>query len=105
MTDHTAADVQNSVRTVECAKLGRQAPGLAQPPFEGELGQEIYNRVSAEAWKAWKDDMMIKVINEYRLNLAESEDYEALMQQMRAFLGLGTGKVLEVENPDRGKQA
>lgn len=92
-----------SDRIVQCAKLGKEAPGLDAPPFDGELGQEIYEKISAEAWAMWKDDMMIKVINEYRLNLVEPEQYEVLLQQMRAFLNLGEGTVLEVENEARGK--
>lgn len=90
-------------RMVQCAKLGKTLPGLDKPPFNDPLGLVIYERVSAEAWKSWKEEMMIKVINEYRLNLAEAEDYNALLQQMSIFLGLGEGAAFEVENPDRGK--
>lgn len=97
-----------SQRIVKCVKLNRELPGLAQPPFGGPLGQEIFEKVSNEAWLAWKDDMMIKIINEYRLNMADPEHYEALLKQMRAFLNLseGTGegeKLLEVENETRGR--
>ncbi len=88
---------------VNCAKLKREAPGLEKPPFQGDLGKEIYERVSAEAWKQWSDDMMIKVINEYRLNMADEEHYKTLMNQMRVFLGLNTSEELfEVENAKRG---
>ena len=52
-------------RTVYCAKLKKEAPGLSSPPFSGELGQQIFDHVSAEAWKEWSDDMMIKIINEF----------------------------------------
>lgn len=93
-----------SERLVYCVKLGKEAPGLAAPPFSGELGEEIYNRVSAEAWAMWKDNLMIKVINEYRLNLADAEHYNVLMEQMKAFLNLtDSSKVLEVENAERGR--
>jgi len=92
-------------RLVQCKKLGKELPGLEKPPFDGELGQEIYEAVSLEAWKLWEDDMMIKVINEYRLNLADADNYQVLLNQMRAFLNMGAegGDILEVENPDRGK--
>jgi len=92
-------------RLVQCKKLGKELPGLEKPPFDGELGQEIYEGVSLEAWKLWEDDMMIKVINEYRLNLADADNYQVLLNQMRAFLNMGAegGDILEVENPDRGK--
>jgi len=92
-------------RTVNCVKLGKEAPGLDAPPFSGELGQEIFEKVSAEAWKVWQDDLMIKVINEYRLNLADADQYNVLLQQMKAYLNLENGAVeaLEVGNEQRGK--
>jgi len=91
-------------RTVHCSKLKKEAPGLAKPPFGGELGVEIFNNVSAQAWAEWKDDMMIKVINEYRLNMADEEHYKTLMTQMRVFLGLDSSKeLLEVANAERGR--
>ncbi len=90
---------------VHCVKLKREAPGLSAPPFSGELGERIYNQVSAEAWAMWRDDMMIKIINEYRLNLADPDQYNVLLEQMAAFLGLAGGtEVLEVENAERGRQ-
>lgn len=94
-----------SNRMVHCAKLGCEAPGLDAPPFSGELGEEIYQKVSAEVWKKWQDDMMIKIINEYRLDLSDAKQYEVLLDQMRAFLGLSAkGDVLEVENAERGRR-
>ena len=86
-------------------KLGREAPGLDKPPFDGELGQEIYEKVSAEAWVQWADEVMIRVINEYRLNLVDPEHYDVLLKQMRIFLNLDGDDQsgLELENPDRGK--
>lgn len=91
-------------RTVNCIKLGKQAIGLKEAPFAGELGEEIFNKISAEAWKQWQDDLMIKIINEYRLDLTDEAQYQVLIDQMKAFLGLTTStKVLEVENAERGK--
>ena len=48
--------------------------------------------------------MMIKVINEYRLNLSVEEDYTKLIEQMKIFLNLVQGESLEVENEERGKK-
>lgn len=91
-------------RMVHCVKLGREAPGLTAPPFGGEMGQEIFNKVSAEAWGVWQNDLMIKVINEYRLDMSNTEHYNALLKQMRAYLNLDEGgELLEVENATRGK--
>lgn len=93
-----------SERLIICSKLKKESPALDAPPFGGDLGKEIYDKVSAIAWNEWKNDMMIKVINEYRLNMGDEEHYKTLMDQMRAFLGLdSSGKVLEVENAERGK--
>ena len=90
-------------RLVKCAKLGKELPGLAKPPFGGEIGQKIYDTVSAEAWSAWKE-MQIKVLNEYRLNMANPKDYQVLIEQMMAFLNLKEGPIVEVENADRGRK-
>ena len=94
-----------SDRKVQCSKLKDLLPALAKPPFAGAVGEEIYNKVSERAWRLWSEDMMIKVINEYRLNLADTADYEKLVKQMRAFLCLdeSSTQVLAVENPDRGR--
>ncbi len=90
-------------RTVICSKFKKELPGLEKPPFSGETGKMIYERVSAEAWAQWSKDMQIKVLNEYRLNMADPRDYKVLVDQMMRFLGLEEGNVAEVENADRGR--
>lgn len=92
-----------AARMVKCAKLGKELPGLEKPPFPGELGQRIYENVSQEAWSMWKDDMQIKVLNEYRLNMGDKRDYEVLLDQMCVFLNLKQGGAAEVENAERGR--
>jgi Fe-S cluster biosynthesis and repair protein YggX len=92
-----------SERLVKCRKLGKELPGLEKPPFPGEIGQKIFNEVSAQAWLAWRDDLQIKVLNEYRLNMADPRDYQTLVDQMLMFLNLKEGEVVEVENAERGK--
>ena len=42
-------------RMVKCVKLGRELPGLSEPPFDNELGQRIYEKVSADAWRMCTD--------------------------------------------------
>jgi Fe-S cluster biosynthesis and repair protein YggX len=94
-----------SNKTVLCSKLKKELPALEKPPFGGELGEQIFQNVSKPAWDMWKEDMMIKIINEYRLNLADPEQYQTLLEQMKAFLGLGGEQgVLEVENAERGRK-
>ena len=90
-------------RTVNCKKLNQELEGLEKAPFDGDLGEEIFENISKQAWESWENDMMIKVINEYRLNLAEKDHFDKLLSQMKAFLCLNSDAVLEVENPDRGQ--
>jgi Fe-S cluster biosynthesis and repair protein YggX len=74
---------------VKCVKLGREAEGLDRPPYPGELGQRIYENVSKEAWQGWiKHQTML--INENRLNLADSQARKYLAEQMeKHFFGTG----------------
>ncbi len=76
-------------RLVQCIKLGREAEGLDFPPYPGELGKRIFERVSKEAWAAWlKQQTML--VNENRLNLADIRARKYLAQQMeRHFFGDG----------------
>jgi len=90
-------------RTIFCYRLKRELPGLDVPPFPGNIGEEIFNKVSQIAWNEWRD-MQTKIINEYRLDLSEAKDRQTLMQQMRHFLSLDnlegdSEKVLHVGTP------
>src|SRR5258708_5472355 len=40
-------------RMVKCMKLGKELPGLDEPPFDTPLGQKIFENVSAEAGGTW----------------------------------------------------
>jgi Fe-S cluster biosynthesis and repair protein YggX len=92
-----------SERIIHCIKYNQELPGLEKPPFAGEIGQEIFEKVSQKAWIEWRDDMQIKVLNEYRLNMGDKKDYETLVQQMLIFLNLRGGEKSEVENATRGR--
>ena len=76
-------------RMVHCVKLGREAEGLAFPPVPGELGKRIFENVSKEAWTAWTRQQTM-LINENRLNLADTKARKYLSEQMeRFFFGEG----------------
>lgn len=92
-----------TTRIVFCSKLHAEKPGLEKPPFKGPIGQLIFERVSQEAWLQWRDDMQIKVLNEYRLNMGDPNDYGVLVKQMCLFLGLEEGQVIAVGDEERGK--
>ena len=91
-------------RTVMCSKLKIDAQGLDIPPFSGALGQEVFEHVSAAAWHEWRDQVQIKVINEYRLNLVDPDHFQILIDQLRAYLNLDDNtEMLEIENEERGR--
>lgn len=71
-------------RTVHCVKLDQELPGLEEAPFPGELGQRIFESVSAEAYDLWKPHLTT-IINHYALNPAEPETRKMLRKEMEAF--------------------
>lgn len=79
-------------RTVRCVKLHRTAPGLKRRPVGGELGQRIYDQISAEAWEQWVEHSKL-LINEYRLNPSEPKAQQMLLEQCEEFLFGNKAKV------------
>ncbi len=82
-------------RTVHGVLLGREAEGLARPPYPGPLGQRIFEQVSAEAWKKWVGHQVM-LINEYRLSPVEPKARKFLEGEMeKFFFGGGSQKPAE----------
>jgi len=79
-------------RMVNCVKLGRELPGLDEPPFDGPLGQRIYENVSEEAWRMWGEHCKM-ILNEYRLNPAQKEAQQVIVKHMEDFF-FGQGAAL-----------
>ncbi len=71
-------------RMVQCVKLGREAEGMKWKPFKDELGQRLYDSVSAEAWKMWLEHSKM-IINEYRLDLLTPKDQASLRAQCEQY--------------------
>lgn len=72
-------------RLVYCVKLKRELPGLDRPPFSGELGQRIYDNVSAAAWDLWKQQAVM-LVNHYGLVGVDPDARRFLNEQMEVFL-------------------
>ena len=79
-------------RIVQCRYLGREAEGLARKPLPGELGERIYNEISAAAWKEWMDHQTM-LINEMQLSPINPKHREYLEQQAEEFLFGGNADV------------
>lgn len=76
---------RSGVRMVFCQKLQRELPGLDTPPWPGELGQRIYEHISADAWEEWEERMKM-ILNEYRLLPFQKEAQTLVAKQMEEFL-------------------
>lgn len=72
-------------RIIHCIKLNKDAEGLTKPPIPGELGNKIYEQVSAEAWQLWIQHQTM-LINEYRLSMLEAKSRAFLRDEMEKFL-------------------
>lgn len=82
----------SSGRTVFCVKFQRELPGLEAPPWPGEIGQRIYEQVSAQAWKLWEDRQKM-ILNEYRIMPWQKEGQELIRKYMEDFF-FGEGSAL-----------
>ena len=77
-------------RTVNCAKLGREAEGLDFAPWPGELGRRLYESVSKEAWTGWLAHQTM-LINENRLSPLDPKTRTFLAAEMeKYFFGEGS---------------
>jgi len=71
-------------RMVTCVVLKREAEGLEFNPHPGELGQRIYENVSAEGWKQWLE-RLTTIMNENGLSTADPRSLTIIEQHMLGF--------------------
>lgn len=71
-------------RTVFCQYEQRDAEGLDFVPYPGELGQRIFNNIGKQAWAAWLAHQTM-LINENRLNMADSRARQYLLKQTEKY--------------------
>ena len=82
-------------RTVHCVKLDKDLDGLEKPPFRGELGQRLFDNVSAQAWRGWLEHSKM-LINEYRLDLTSETGQRLWMTECeKYFFGEGSAAPAE----------
>lgn len=72
-------------RMVNCVILGEEAAALEQVPYPGELGQRIFENVSAEGWSKWIERQTM-IINENGLSTIDPASLAVLEQHMLGFI-------------------
>jgi Fe-S cluster biosynthesis and repair protein YggX len=79
-------------RTIYCVKLATEAEGLDSPPFPGEQGLEIFEKISKAAWESWlaKQTMLL---NENRLASFDPKTKAFLAAERRQFLFEGNNEM------------
>lgn len=71
-------------RTVHCIKLGKEGAALDRAPYPGALGARVQQQVCKEAWQLWLAHQT-RLINEYRLALADVQSRRFLALEMEKF--------------------
>jgi Fe-S cluster biosynthesis and repair protein YggX len=72
-------------RLIHCMKLGKEAEGLDEPPFPGPKGQEIFEKISKQAWKDWLSRQTM-LINENKLASYDPKARAYLAEERKKFL-------------------
>ena len=90
-------------RNVFCRKYRQELPGLAAPPLPGAAGEDLFDNVSAKAWREWQR-LQTMLINEHHLSLIDRNARRYLSEQMRKFLAnedhdVPSGYVPEADPP------
>jgi Fe-S cluster biosynthesis and repair protein YggX len=80
-------------RIVHCKKLGKDLPGLSRAPYRNELGQQIFENISKEAWAGWLKDS-VKYINTYRVDLSTTEGQKFMLKQCGIYFGFEEGQLI-----------
>ncbi len=73
--------------TLICALSGVQEPIITgRIPFREPLRSEVAAKIGAHSWQKWLAEQL-RVINEYRLNLATPEARDVIESAARSFFG------------------
>ncbi|EQM48179.1 bacterial Fe(2+) trafficking family protein [Vibrio parahaemolyticus VPCR-2010] len=73
------------MKTVLCVKYGKELEALPKPPIKGELGEKVYQKLSAKGWRLWLMCQTI-IINDQGLNLMEDGVIDEVMESLSIFL-------------------
>ena len=81
-------------RLVFCKKLQKELPGVRRQPYKNELGKQIYENVSQEAWDMWLKDS-VKFINTYRVDLTSADGQKFMFKQCAIYFGFEDGEMAQ----------
>lgn len=83
-----------------CTRCGETRAGFDRPPFPGETGARIVERICRECWGHWlKQQTML--INHYGLNVMDPQARTFLTRNMSAFL-FKTGTEADIDTSKKG---
>ena len=89
-------------RQIHCVKLGIEAEGLESPPFPGEKGFEIFEKISKQAWQQWLSKQTM-LINEERLASFDPKARAYLAEERHKFLFEGNDDLPEGYTPQESQ--
>tara|TARA_B100001167_G_scaffold188801_1_gene152624 strand:- start:1510 stop:1737 length:228 start_codon:yes stop_codon:yes gene_type:complete len=72
----------------QCIKCNYDKEGIESLAFKGEIWNKIRNSICKDCWSEWENDMQIKVMNEYKLDLSNEKHRNYLTEKMKEFLSL-----------------
>ena len=72
-------------RLVHCRKFDKLLPGLSSTPIPGPVGEDVYENVSAQAWREWQS-LQTMLINEGHLSMRDPDARKWLAEQRDKFL-------------------
>lgn len=87
-------------RIIHCQYLQKDAEGLTFQTYPGELGKQIFDTISKDAWQLWLTKQTM-LINEKKLNMLNADDKALLETEMRNFLFHGVDVKIDGYTPEK----
>ncbi len=81
------AETNTGGETIVCRRCGETRPKMAERPFKGPLGEQVWANICGACWEEWIQ-MGTRVINEMRLDFANPRHGQIYDQYLREFLKL-----------------
>lgn len=87
--------------TIRCQRCEKDAAKLRRPPFKGDRGKEITEKICQECWGEWLEHQTL-LINHYGLDPRDPKSQEFLYSQIDEVL-LGDGEAEQVDTSKQGE--